>query len=276
MDEKLITLENLKEFKEKYDDKVALKEDISLFILDPDTGYLEKDHVEENCAILEKAAECYDNNKPFIIEFDGWVHHEFYSLGNDTYTLVFMSLDTYNPKQTSNANYRGIKYVYGGLLSYTYNRKKKTITNDVDMPFSVMITEDKEKIIASDNTKSWTPSTDYGLVHKKYVDDAIANVSGGNEIKHLTYKTSPGMFEMNVLNYPTGYNKSNCIVSSIGVELSDGTIIYGNMSNPNDNYYDTPSVNIALDSSGITIVTGASSSSSTKSITVHIYLTKIA
>lgn len=52
-------------------------------------------------------------------------------------------------------------------------------------------------VVAKDNTTAWTPVQDYGLVHKKYVDDAIAGI-GGSSI----YKVS-SIEEMNEIDGPS-------------------------------------------------------------------------
>lgn len=91
---------------------------------------------------------------------------------NNSSTLTFY-YDRFG--STENGAY-GVKYNQNIRYIVLYNKSKRVITMSNQYINSA---EYSSGLISASNTNAWTPSTDYGLVHKKFVQDSIKQAITG-------------------------------------------------------------------------------------------------
>lgn len=94
---------------------------------------------------------------------------------------------------------------------------------------NIFALNNSSSLIAQDNTSSWTPRQNYGLVHKKYVDDAIAAISSGASVNYFDARQA-FLFEGKDVGiyYPTNTNRINFMYNFLSGDsggAKNGTVI---------------------------------------------------
>lgn len=126
-----------------------------------------------NGRIIQITKRIEDAYVVFVVVFDGIRRDPVQSYGQKYYLAVPTAIQCF----ISRADYdRGIATdVYGGSsLSSTrldWSGASVTTSNNLFVDYNNL------GLVGKDNTVSWTPAQDYGLVHKKYVDERVIQVS---------------------------------------------------------------------------------------------------
>lgn len=126
-----------------------------------------------NGRIIQITKRIEDTYVVFVVVFDGIKRDPVQLYGQKYYQVYPMAIQCYISKTDYD---RGVATdVYNGSsLSNTrldWSGTSLTTSNNLFVDYNDM------KLIGKDNTISWTPAQDYGLVHKKYVDDKAIQVS---------------------------------------------------------------------------------------------------
>ena len=126
-----------------------------------------------NGRIIQITKRVEDTYAVFVVVFDGIKRDPVQLYGQKYYQVYPMSIQCY----ISKADYdNGVATdVYSGSsLSNTrldWTGASVTTSNNLFVDYNAI------NLIGKDNTVSWTPAQDYGLVHKKYVDEKAIQVS---------------------------------------------------------------------------------------------------
>lgn len=85
----------------------------------------------------------------------------------------------------------GITYESYQPITATYDKATRVINLSIKYQLSIVQAGDVDKIVGKNNTTVWTPTYDYGVVHKKYVDDLFASSSGGGTTDYNELSNKP-------------------------------------------------------------------------------------
>lgn len=136
---------------------------------------------KENQDMLKEICQLVKDKKEFV--FNCYLSNSYpksslinvYDTGG-AYYFTFIAIPS---SMGNNVNNYSVSYREITCLQIICNPNYDTFKKE-ENKYAFIPTGQMNKIIDVNNTKVWTPVQDYGLVHKKYVDDAIASASGGS------------------------------------------------------------------------------------------------
>lgn len=241
---KIITLENLKKYNELSGEKTTKDINSAISSIKIPIYYHNGDASSSMGKMaIQQLVELIDADKPFCLIIDGCICESYGKVINEYYFDYTVNTNI----KTSN----GVSFYQKTKYKLTYDKTNYTVKKTVAENQNIINGNSYEKIIASDNTTAWTPSTDYGLVHKKYVDDAISGISVDVPIYYFDGDTNSQdnkdmfaeIYEKYQANEPFILQyKNKGIVTDISINsdssiLSFRTMTYDGHSNGSDNLY---------------------------------------
>lgn len=126
-----------------------------------------------NGRILQIAERAYENYATFTVVFDGCRRDPVEAYGQRYYQVLPEAIQCF----ISRVDYDN------GVVTDVYSSSSLDNTRlnwsgaGGTIPNNLFVDNSAVKLIGKDNTISWTPAQDYGLVHKKYVDEKVIQVS---------------------------------------------------------------------------------------------------
>ena len=136
-----------------------------------------------NRAAFKAALDCHNDNKPYLLYGD-YTNMPFIAYINTFPSSSFLSMKAISSPildDTVNSDTYGARYYFEKRLSFSVtvnsnNEVTKVELSSLTTNVLSSLTFGNNKIATIDNTSAFTPTGNYNLVHKKYVDDSIPDL----------------------------------------------------------------------------------------------------